>query len=141
MTFRPHKGRAAVPRRQCRYLRERGLEDSPGNLSLAHFLGKSDAAKVLKADPGYTPIERLVDPKSLAANRKVLEGKSASEVVAWAHKRIGAAVDMPVARADAVGEADPLDPAITATFPMSARRSSPMRWRPTRPDAIQVGRR
>jgi hypothetical protein len=92
----------------ARYLRERGLEDSPGNLSLAHFLGKGDAARVLKAAP-ETPIERLVDPRSLASNRKVLEGKSASEVVAWAHKRIGASVDMPVARADAVGEADPLD--------------------------------
>jgi hypothetical protein len=92
-----------------RYLRARGLEDSPGNLSLAHFLGKADATKVLQAAPD-TPIERLVDPASLRANRKVLEGKSASEVVAWAHKRIGAAVDMPVARADAVGEADPLDP-------------------------------
>lgn len=93
----------------ARYLRDRGVEDSPGNLSLAHFLGKSDAAKVLQAAPD-TPIERLVDPKSLAANRKVLEDKSASEVIAWAHKRIGAMVDMPVARADAVGEADLLDP-------------------------------
>jgi hypothetical protein len=93
----------------ARYLRERGLEDSPGNLSLAHFLGKGDAAKVLEAAPD-TPVERLVDPKSFAANRKVLEGKSASELVAWAHKRIGAAVDMPVARADAVPDADLLDP-------------------------------
>jgi hypothetical protein len=91
-----------------RYLRDRGLEDTPGNLSLAHFLGKADAAKVLRAAPD-TPIERLVDPASLRANRKVLEGKSASEVIAWAHKRIGAAVDMPVARADAVPDADGLD--------------------------------
>jgi hypothetical protein len=90
------------------YLRAHGLEDSPGNLSLAHFLGKGDAAKVLAAAPD-TPIERLVDPKSFAANRKVLAGKSASEVVAWAHKRIGAAVDSPVARADAVPDADLLD--------------------------------
>jgi hypothetical protein len=93
----------------ARYLRDRGLEDTPGNLSLAHFLGKADAAKVLRAAPD-TPIERLVDPASLRANRKVLEGKSASEVIAWAHKRIGAAVDMPVARADAVPDADGLDP-------------------------------
>jgi hypothetical protein len=93
----------------ARYLRQRGLEDSPGNLSLAHFLGRFDAAKVLQAGPS-TPIERIIDPKSFAANRKVLAGKSASEVVAWAHKRIGATVDGVVARADAVGEADPLDP-------------------------------
>jgi hypothetical protein len=86
-----------------RYLRDHGLEDSPGNLSLAHFLGKGDAAKVLKADPA-TPIERLVHPRSLAANRSVLAGKSASEVIAWANKRIGATVDGPVARPDAVGD-------------------------------------
>jgi hypothetical protein len=88
-----------------RYLRIRGLEDSAGNLSLAHFLGPADAAKVLKADPS-TPIENIIDPKSFAANRKLLEGKSASEVIAWAHKRIGAAVEQPPARPDAVpGEA------------------------------------
>jgi hypothetical protein len=91
------------------YLRGHGEEDSPGNLSLAHFLGRGDAVRVLKAAPG-TPIERVIDPASFAANRNVLAGKSASEVVAWAHKRIGASVDMPVARADAVGDADPLDP-------------------------------
>lgn len=100
----------------AKYLRDRGLEDSPGNLSLAHFLGKSDAAKVLNADPA-TPIERVVDPASFKANRKVLEGKSASEVIAWAHKRIGASVDAPVSRADAVGEADPLDPADYSDVP------------------------
>jgi hypothetical protein len=84
-----------------RYLRQHGLEDSPGNLSLAHFLGKADAAKVLKADPS-TPIESLIDPHSLASNRKLLAGKSADQVIAWAHKRIGATVDHPPARPDAV---------------------------------------
>jgi hypothetical protein len=98
------------------YLRQRGLEDSPGNLSLAHFLGKADAAKVLSAAP-ETPIERLIDPKSLAANRPILQGKSASEVVAWAHKRIGATVNMPVARADAVPDADGLDEGDYAEVP------------------------
>lgn len=92
----------------ARYLRERGLEDTPGNLSLAHFLGRTDAAKVLKADPS-APVSGLVDPDSLRANRSVLAGKSAAEVIAWAHKRIGAAVDGPVARADAVPAFDPLD--------------------------------
>lgn len=99
-----------------RYLRIRGLEDSPGNLSLAHFLGAGDAAKTLKADPS-TPIQDIIDPRSFAANRKLLDGKSASEVVAWAHKRIGAAVNMPVARADAVPEADGLDEGDYAEVP------------------------
>ena len=84
-----------------RYLRIRGLEDSPGNLSLAHFLGPEGAAKLLKADPS-TPVESLLPPEVIHANHEVLQGKSASEVVAWAHKRIGAAVDQPPARPDAV---------------------------------------
>jgi hypothetical protein len=89
----------------ARYLRARGVEDSPGNLSLAHFLGATDAAKTLRAAPD-TPIERIIDPKSYRANKKVLEGKSASEVVAWAHKRIGASIDAQPARADAVPDYD-----------------------------------
>jgi hypothetical protein len=84
-----------------RFLRARGLEDSPGNLSLAHFFGPADAAKTLKADP-HTPIENIIDPRSFAANRKLLTGKSADEVIAWANKRIGASVDHAPARADAV---------------------------------------
>jgi hypothetical protein len=102
-----------------KYLRDRGIEDSPGNLSLAHFLGKADAAKVLRADPA-TPIERVIDPKSFAANHKVLAGKSASEVVAWAHKRIGAAVDGPVARADAIDE--DFDPSSPIPYTVEALR-------------------
>jgi hypothetical protein len=84
-----------------RYLRIRGLEDSPGNLSLAHFLGPEGAAKVLKADPS-TPVESILPAEVIHANREVLKGKSADQVVAWAHKRIGAAVDYPPARPDAV---------------------------------------
>lgn len=91
-----------------RYLRARGLEDSPGNKSLAHFLGPDGAAKVLKADPA-TPVERILPREVITANREVLKGKSASEVVAWAHRRIGATVDGPVARPDSVPEFDPLD--------------------------------
>jgi hypothetical protein len=106
LALRHDKGIASAAEQRFRadnatYLRTRGIEDSPGNLSLAHFLGKADAAKVLKADPS-TPIERVIDPESFAANRNVLAGKSADEVIAWAHKRIGAAVDHVPARPDAV---------------------------------------
>ncbi|WP_028970163.1 hypothetical protein [Sphingomonas sp. URHD0057] len=83
-----------------RYLRIRGLEDSPGNLSLAHFLGPEGAAKVLKADPA-TPVENLLPGKVIRANHEVLQGKSADEVIAWAHRRIGSSVDHPPARAEA----------------------------------------
>lgn len=87
----------------ARQLHAQGLEDSPGNLSLAHFLGPDGASKLLKADPS-TPVESLLPAKVIEANHEVLRGKSASEVVAWAHKRIGASVDQPPARADAVAE-------------------------------------
>lgn len=88
-----------------RYLRMRGLEDSPGNLSLAHFLGPEGASKVLKADPA-TPVESILPANVIEANHEVLRGKSADQVVAWAHKRIGAAVDHPPARPDAVPDED-----------------------------------
>lgn len=90
------------------YLRARGAEDSPGNLSLAHFLGKADAAKVLRAAPD-TPIEQLVDPRSMRSNQKVLSGKTAAQIIQWAHRRIGAAVPDTPARPDAVPDYDATD--------------------------------
>ncbi len=90
-----------------RYLHARGFEDSPGNRSLAHFLGPEGADRLLKADPS-APVESLLKPEAIAANRQVLAGKSADEVIQWAHKRIGATVDHAPARADAVNEYDPI---------------------------------
>jgi hypothetical protein len=92
-----------------RYLRVKGQEDSAGNLSLAHFLGKADAVKVLQASPN-TPIQQLVDPGSYRSNRTVFsKNDTAGKLVAWAHQRIGATVDAPPARADAVPPADSAD--------------------------------
>jgi hypothetical protein len=121
LTLRHDKGVAAkateyYAAQNGSYLRARGLEDSPGNLSLAHFLGPEGASALLKADP-RTPVESLLPSKVIEANHEVLRGKSASEVVAWAHKRIGAAVDQPVARADAIPEADLLDAADYSAVP------------------------
>jgi hypothetical protein len=98
------------------YLHARGIEDSPGNLSLAHFLGPEGAKKLLRADPS-TPVESLLPAEVVEANHEVLRGKSASEVIAWAHRRVGASVDSPVARADAVPESDPLDEADYSDVP------------------------
>jgi hypothetical protein len=107
-----------------RYLVQRGVEDSPGNLSLAHFLGKVDAAKVARAEAD-TPIRSLVDPDSYAANPEVFgKNDTAGKMVSWAHRRIGATVDTPPARPDAVPETDYSDemdyaavrPYATATF-------------------------
>jgi hypothetical protein len=92
-----------------RYLMARGVEDSPGNLSLAHFLGKVDAAKVLRARPD-TPIAQVVSASSIRANRNVFKKiRTVRDMADWAHRRIGAAVDTPPARPDAVPEADYAD--------------------------------
>jgi hypothetical protein len=93
------------------YLRGHGEEDSSGNLSLAHFLGKGDAVNVLRAaerDPS-TSVREVIDPRSYAANEKDVFSKhqTVGDVIAWAHKRIGTAVDHPPARPDAVPDEGP----------------------------------
>jgi hypothetical protein len=113
------------------YLRARGLEDSPGNLSLAHFLGPEGAATLLKADP-RTPVESLLPAKVIEANHEVLRGKSADEVIAWAHKRIGAAVDHPPARPDAVSD-EGFDP--TSPVPYTVEELRPDELPPTSAEA------
>jgi hypothetical protein len=110
------------------YLRRHGAEDSNGNRSLAHFLGPADAVKVLQADPGKA-IESIIAPASFAANKKLLQGKSASELIAWAHKRVGEASGAPVARADSIPDVEPYDDAVDESLP-------PIEHRTFRPDEL-----
>lgn len=79
---------SAYSRENAGALQKAGLETSPGNVYLAHFLGPGGATKVLTADPN-TPVDTLLDPKAIAANKRVLSGKTAGEVAAWAGKRMG----------------------------------------------------
>jgi hypothetical protein len=67
-------------------LEHAGEPVTEGNLYLLHFAGPG-GVKILKADPG-TPIERILSAKAIEEN-PFLKGKSASEVVAWAHKKMG----------------------------------------------------
>ena len=60
-----------------------GIQPTPGNTYLAHFLGAGGARSVLGADPN-TPVASLLDPRAIAANKSVLEGKTAGDVAAWA---------------------------------------------------------
>lgn len=69
-------------------LRRAGLAETADNLYMAHFLGAADAVKVLAADAD-APIAGLVRPKSIAANRRVLEGKTVGEVRQWAASKMG----------------------------------------------------
>jgi hypothetical protein len=65
-----------------------GIQPTPGNTYLAHFLGAGGARSVLGADPN-TPVASLLDPRAIAANKSVLEGKTAGEVAAWAASKFG----------------------------------------------------
>jgi hypothetical protein len=109
-------------------LRKAGLEDSPGNISLAHFLGSGGAKALLRAE-GDTPVARLLDARVISSNPEVLRGKTAAQVIAWAHKRIGAATDLPPARADAVPEWDYADDVVPESLP-------PVEHRLFRPDEL-----
>jgi hypothetical protein len=75
-------------------LRNQGITPTPSNLYLAHFLGPSDAAKVIKAAPG-TPISDVVSPASIAANRSVLEGKTTDTVIGWSGQKMGGQANQP----------------------------------------------
>jgi hypothetical protein len=68
-----------------RSLRNAGINLNNGTLYAAHFLGASDAVKVLSA-PGNTPIESLVAPKVIQANG-FLRGMDANKFRAWANRK------------------------------------------------------
>lgn len=79
-------------------LRAAGQAETPGNLYLYHFLGP-DGLKVLAAD-GATPLEHLLPARDFAKN-KVLRGKTAAEIVAWADRRMGGKGEVHMAAAEA----------------------------------------
>ncbi len=86
-------------------LRSGGFEADDGNLYLSHFLGQGGALKTLRAAPD-TPIVNIVGRKVVEANWTVLEGKTARDVIAWAHTKMGGqapAPDMPYRAADFSG--------------------------------------
>ena len=79
-----------------RYLRNQGIEATPGAQYLAHFLGPKGAAAVLQANPGQ-PVEAAlasaVGPEKaramIAANPEVLRGQLAGSVTHWADVKMG----------------------------------------------------
>jgi hypothetical protein len=77
-------------------LRGQGIEPTPGNTYLAHFLGPAGAAAVAKADPNRPVIDVLseaVGPerarRMIEANRGVLQGKLAGSVTQWSNGLMG----------------------------------------------------
>lgn len=89
----------------ARALSRIGAKESAGNLYLMHFAGEGGGSAILRAAPD-TPIERVLKPEAIAAN-KFLRGKTAGEVVEWAHRKMGERVDeSPTLRRDVFPEGD-----------------------------------
>lgn len=64
-----------------------GRDPTNSELYLAHFLGAGDAAKVLSVAPG-TPLAGLVGDASIRANKGVLEGRTAGDLIRWSESRM-----------------------------------------------------
>lgn len=69
------------------FLRNQGIQTTDGNLYLAHFLGPRGAAQVSKASPDAS-VASVVGQDVVNAN-PFLKGMTASDVVAWANKKMG----------------------------------------------------
>lgn len=68
-------------------LQAAGIDPTPPNVYLAHFLGPAGAMKVLGADPS-TPMEQLEPPLAIAENKSIMKGKTAGDVINWAGRRL-----------------------------------------------------
>lgn len=68
-------------------LEKAGAPVTDGNMYLMHFAGQSGATKILKAAPD-TPIERIMSEGAIKAN-PFLQGKTAGDVIDWAHAKMG----------------------------------------------------
>ena len=77
----------AITRDNRAALQRAGVPETNGNLYMLHFAGSGAGTKILKAAPD-TAIERLLSEKAIAAN-PFLKGKTAGEVVSWAHAKMG----------------------------------------------------
>lgn len=68
-------------------LRGAGIEESPGNLYLAHFAGSAGARALHSAAPGASAADVL--GAGVVRSNPHLRGMSARDVIAWAHRQMG----------------------------------------------------
>ena len=64
-------------------LKKHGFPVNVRNLYVMHFLGSGEGPKLLRADPNQ-PVSSFISAQSIAANQKVLSGKTAQQVLDWA---------------------------------------------------------
>jgi hypothetical protein len=72
-------------------LQARGIQPTSANLYLAHFLGAGSAAQLIQADPN-TSVSRLLSRRVINANRSILAGKSAEDVLRWSEGKMEGAI-------------------------------------------------
>ena len=67
-----------------------GIQPTPGNVYLAHFLGAGGARNVLSADPN-TPLSQVVSADAIKANPEVLalKNKTVGDLQNWANSKFG----------------------------------------------------
>lgn len=104
----------AYAQENAQFLRNAGVQETAGNIYLAHFLGPRGAVQVLKADPN-APIAGIVGQDVVKAN-SFLAGKSAADVAQWATKKMGGA------SASTKVSTEPADPRF-ASLPLEKRLS------------------
>lgn len=64
-------------------LKKHGFPVNVRNLYVMHFLGSGEGPKLLRADPNQ-PVSSFISAQSINANKKVLSGKNAQQVLDWA---------------------------------------------------------
>lgn len=75
-------------RENAKILQGAGIAVNDAALYLAHFLGPQGAAGILSAKAS-TPVSDILGVDQINANASILQGKNASEVIAWAQKKMG----------------------------------------------------
>jgi hypothetical protein len=86
----------ALREQNTAYLKNKGVDATPGNIYLAHFLGPAGAAAIAQASPNMPAsmvLSGAVGPDKAAAmvraNPSVLSGMTAGSVSQWANDRMG----------------------------------------------------
>lgn len=122
------------------FLKRQGEAETAGNLYLVHFAGQGGAKRIFDADPA-TPIERLLSAEAIAANG-FLRGKTAGDVIAWAHSRMGGPAPARAgARAElaiGAGEASVRDRLQAEIDAIQAQALASEREAPTIPDVAET---
>ena len=89
------------------FLIRKGLDPTDAALYLAHFAGRTGAARLLKAHRD-TPVEQILSPEAVEAN-SFLKGQTPATLYAWAKEKMNVEVG-PVVKQATVSYSDKVTP-------------------------------